>query len=239
MLRAMLRRRPAWILLALVLAGCSREAEDAPKPSGERTREPVPETPKDAPSGPFAKFDFEAAARRWQGAWVLPGEAVGGQVAWNVVGDRVTSSSTASEASLRFAVYSPCQIGYTDDAAGETTYLNFVFVGEALHAGFGATGVVLGDTIIVCDGDGQVYALTGEQCSRWSEMFDDWKSEPARCRVEGEGEARTFVVGESRLSFVGDALLEATMREQVASWHADFAAAKSALASGAAVPSVP
>lgn len=227
----MLDPRLALISLVLIVAGCSRESEDSPKPSGERTHEPIPETPKDAPTGPFAKFDFAAAASRWQGAWVLPGDSRSAKVAWNVVGERVTQThADGSEKPFRFAIYSPCQASYTDDEAGETTYVNFVFVGDRLHAGLGATGVVLGDTTVVCDGDGQVYALTGPTCLRWSEMFDDWKSAPATCRIEGEGAQRVFVVGETRLSFEADALMEASMRDQVASWHSDVAAAKAALA---------
>jgi hypothetical protein len=221
------------ILLALGVAGCSRDAEDSPKPTGERTRDPVPETPKDAPTGPFAKFDFAAAADRWQGAWRFAGESPIADVAWNVAGDRVTQLAgdrgpDAAEASFRFAIYSPCQITFTDDEAGETTYVNFVFVGDQLHAGLGATGVVLGESIVVCGSDGEIHVLTGDTCLRWSEMFDDWKSKPATCRVAGEGAERVFVVGETQLSFVGDALLEASMRDSIATKHADYAAAKAA-----------
>jgi hypothetical protein len=205
------------ILLALGVAGCSREGDDEPKPTGERTREPLPETPKDAPSGPFAEFDFAAAADRWQGAWVLAGTPGDADVEWHVVGETVTQSRPdAADASFRFAIYSPCQVSYTDDEAGETTYLNFVFVGEQLHAGLGATGVVLGESTIVCDADGQIHVLTGDTCLRWSEMFDDWKSSPGTCRIEGEGADRVFVAGDTRLGFVGDALLEASMRDSIA-----------------------
>lgn len=221
--------RHAAISFALVVAGCSRDSEDTPKPTGERTRDPVPETPKDAPTGPFAKFDFAATGERWQGFWVLPGSSANTNVAWNVASDRVTQAGPdAVEASFRFAIYSPCQVSYTDDEAGETTYVNFVFVGERLHAGLGATGVVLGDSIVVCDGDGEIHVLTGDQCLRWSEMFDDWKSTPGTCRIEGEGAERVFVVGETRLGFVGDALLEPSMRESIAIEHADYATAKAA-----------
>jgi hypothetical protein len=229
MLRSLMVHRPAAIVLALVVAGCSRDAEDSPKPTGERTHEPVPETPKDAPTGPFAKFEFAKAAERWQGAWVLPGSSPSARVAWNLVGESLAQTGPdAGETSFRFAVYSPCQVAYTDDEAGETTYLNFVFVGDRLHAGLGATGVVLGDSIVVCDGDGQIHVLTGDRCERWSEMFDDWKSSPGKCRIDGEGAERVFVAGETRLGFVGDALLEDSMRESIAIRHADYAAAKAA-----------
>jgi len=59
----------------LGLAACGK-SDERPEgaPSGERTKEPVPETPKDAPTGPFAGFDFEKAKQAWQGAWVLEGE---------------------------------------------------------------------------------------------------------------------------------------------------------------------
>ncbi len=226
----------------MLLLGCSRDSEDSPKPSGERTHEPVPETAKDAPTGPFAKFDFAAASKRWQGAWVLAGGVSNTSVAWHVEGDQVTvaqASADASPTKLRFAVYSPCQVSTTDDAAGETTYLNFAFVGEQLHAGLGATGVVLGETTVVCDG-GQIYVLDAAQCQRWSELFDDWSSEPAQCRIEGEGADRVFVVGETRLSFPSQSpltLLEADMLDRRASWHADFSAAKAALAVAGAASS--
>jgi hypothetical protein len=222
-------RSRATILLALLVAGCSREGDDTPKPTGERTHDPVPQTPKDAPSGPFAKFDFAGAAERWQGAWVVPGLSASAPSAWHVVGDALTQSGPdAVEASFDFAVYSPCQVGYTDDEAGETTYLNFVFVGDRLHVGLGAAGVVLGESIVVCDGEGQIHVLTGDRCERWSEMFDDWKSEPGKCRVDGAGADRVFVVGETRLGFEGAALLEPSMRESIAIRHADYAAAKAA-----------
>ncbi|MFV8754248.1 hypothetical protein ACNOYE_27200 [Nannocystaceae bacterium ST9] len=228
---------PALILLASL--ACSGEPEDKPKPSGERTHEPVPETPKDAPSGPFAKFDFASAADRWQGDWVVAGASAERKLAWHVAGDRVTQAGQdGQEANFRFAVYSPCQVGYTDDEAGETTFANFAFAEGRLHVGLGATGVALGETtLVVCDGDGQVYVLEGAQCSKWSEMFDDWKRSPGKCSVEGEGAARRFVVGETRLRFVGDALLDDSMIEQVASKHADFAAAKAALAAQPGAPS--
>lgn len=206
---------------------CSSESEPA-KPSGERTREVVPETPKDAPSGPFAAFDFADAGRRWQGAWLV---GVGSEkAAWHVEGERlVIAHADGREQALRFAIYSPCQVALTNEEAGETTYWNFVFAGDQLHVGLGALGRAMADSIVVCDGEGNVHVLAGEVCSRWSEMFDDWKRQPGKCRIEGEGSERRFVVGETRLEFVGEVLLAPDMRERVASWHADFEAAKQAL----------
>ncbi len=217
----------------LLSFACSREDDDKPKPTGERTKEPVPETPKDAPTGPFAGFDFAAAAQRWQGAWVLPGETAGSKVAWEVRGDKVMQADGGAERTFDFAIYSPCQVSYTDADAGETTFKTFTFAGDQLYAGLGAAGLVVGDTTIVCSG-GDVLTLRGGECLKWSEMFDDWKSEKAECSISGEGEARRFVAGSSSLSFVdgGSALVDEQMRGQMASSHADFGAAKQVLGGG-------
>lgn len=212
--------------LVATVASCSSE-EPAPKPSGERTREVVPETPKDAPSGPFAAFDFEAAAQRMQGAWLV----AGAKAVWSVEGDRlVIAHGDGRTQSLRWSVYSPCQLALTDEAAGETSYWNFAFDDERVWLGLGALGRTLGEDLVVCDAEGQVFVLRGETCSRWSEMFDDWKRKPGKCRVEGQGSERRFVVGETRLSFEGGVLLAPEMHEQLAVRHADLDSAKRALA---------
>ncbi|MCA9681944.1 MAG: hypothetical protein KC457_07090 [Myxococcales bacterium] len=214
------------------LVACKGEEAVADKPTGERRAEPEPETPKDAEGGPFAGFDFEAARARMQGAWVVAGP--GGRVAWSISDDALIEYADQREHKYDFSLYSPCQVALTDVAAGETTYRPFAFVDGALHVGIAAPmGVVAGSRAIVCAG-GHVYVLDGDACREWSEMFDDWKSKAADCRIEGEGEARRFVVGEDRLRFVGGAILgEAGSRDR-AEAHPDFAAAKAALAVTAA-----
>ena len=210
------------------------KAED--KPSGERTEEPEPETPKDAPSGPFKEFDFEAAKAAWQGAWVLEGDMAGKQVAWKIEGESLIEFDGEKETKLEFSVYSPCQVTYTDTDKGMTTYKSFVFVGDKLHTGLGSSGVVAGEATIACTG-GKVYVLRGETCEAWSEMFDDWKAKPAECKIEGEGEARKFIADGSELPFVSDrALATLQLQGKVAAKHPDFDAAKAALA-GPAAPS--
>jgi hypothetical protein len=221
-------KKPVAAVLACVFTLACGKSDEKPEgaPSGERTKEPVPEVPKDAPTGPFAAFDFAAAKQAWQGAWVLEGSVV-----WMVQGDRVRIFDGQSERELGFAVYSPCQVTTTDEAAGETTYTNFVFVGEQLHAGLGSSGTVVGDAVIVCDG-GKTWVLTGDKCEAWSEMFDDWKGEPATCRVEGEGAERQFVQDDHVIPFLDPTSLGTEqIKRNVAQKHADFDSAKAALAS--------
>lgn len=219
--------------LALALAfGCGK-SDDKPKdaPSGERTKEPEPETPKDAPAGPFASFDFEAAEASWQGSWTLEGEVLGKQVAWMIDGKQLVEFDGSKERKLEFSLYSPCQVTYTDTDAGVTVYKSFTFVRETLHAGLGSAGTVAGDSVIVCDG-GKTYVLEGEQCQSWSEMFGDWKSEAASCKIEGEGAERKFVVDGREIPFIDDVALGSTqMQRNVATKHPNFEAAKAALAS--------
>ncbi|PRP94466.1 hypothetical protein ENSA5_40850 [Enhygromyxa salina] len=217
-------------LLVLGCGGKDEKPEDAP--SGERTKEPTPETPKDAPKGPFAAFDFEAAEASWQGSWVLEGEVAGKPVAWMIDGALLVESDGAKERKLEFSLYSPCQVAYTDTEAGVTVYKSFVFVRDALHAGLGSAGTVAGDSVIACTG-GKTYVLTGDECLAWSEMFDNWKSEPANCAIEGEGDARAFVIdGKTKIPFVDDmSLATAQLQGKVAVKHANFEAAKAALAS--------
>ncbi len=215
-----------FLVATLATAGCSSE-DPTPKPSGERTREVVPETPKDAPSGPFAAFDFAAASARLQGVWLV----AGANAVWSVEGDRLgIAHGDGRTQTLKLSVYSPCQLALTDDAAGETTYWNFAFDDERVWLGLGPRGRTLGEDLVVCDAAGQVFVLQGETCSRWSEMCDDWKRQAGKCRVEGQGSARRFVVGEARLEFEGGVLLDPAMREQLAIRHADVEAAKQALA---------
>ena len=218
---------PALALLAvLTLPGCGKKDEEKP-PSGERTKEPVPEVPKDAPKGPFAGFDFEAAASKWQGAWTIEGKA------WKVEGEQLIAFDGQNEKTYEFAIYSPCQIAYTDAEAGMTTYTTFTFEGDTLYAGLGSAGTVVGDAIIGCM-SGKTYVLRGSECLEWSEMFDDWKSEKADCKVEGEGAARKLVTPSGELPFVSEAALaNQQMQGNVAAKHGDFAAAKAALGSGA------
>jgi hypothetical protein len=214
-------------LVAIVATGGCSSEDPAPKPSGERTREVVPETPKDAPSGPFSAFDFEAASRRLQGTWLVAHASA----VWSIEGDRlVIAHGDGRTQSLRWSVYSPCQLALTDDAAGETSYWNFAFDDERVWLGLGPLGRTLGEDLVACDANGQVFVLEGETCSRWSEMFDDWKRQPGKCRVDGQGSERRFVIGEARLEFEGSVLLAPDMREQLAVRHADVEAAKQALA---------
>jgi hypothetical protein len=230
-----IQRACCFSVLSLLASGCGKQDEKPEgAPAGERTKEPVPEVPKDAPTGPFAAYDFEAAAASWQGSWVLEAGSAGRQVAWMIDGTSLVESDGKSERSLEFAVYSPCQITYTDVDEGSTSYMSFTFVRDTLHAGLGSAGVVVGESVIVCDG-GKTYALAGDgTCLAWTERFDDWKSEPATCAVEGEGEARKFVVAGREIPFLDDvALGTSQMRNNVAIKHANFAAAKSALASPA------
>lgn len=216
------------LLAALTLPACSKDEE--PPPSGERTKEPVPETPKDAPSGPFAGFDFDAAASKWQGAWTL--SKSGKSVAWTIDGKQLTEFDGAAEKTYEFTIYSPCQIAYTDAEAGVTTYTSFTFVGDKLHAGLGSAGTVVGDAIVACM-SGKTFVLRGTECLEWSEMFDDWKSKQVDCKVEGEGDARKLVTPAGELPFVSEtALANAQMQHNVAVVHGDFAAAKAALSSG-------
>lgn len=229
----MTRSTKAMLVLACTLLFACGKADEVPEgaPSGERTKEPVPETPKDAPRGPFAAFDFAAAKQAWQGAWVLEGEVIGSRVAWLVEGDRVRIFDGQSERELGFSVYSPCQVTTTDADAGVTTYTSFTFVGEQLHAGLGSSGTVAGESVIVCD-SGQTYVLTGATCAAWTEMFDDWKSEPASCKVEGQGPERKFVVDDRSIAFLGERSLGTEqMKANVARKFPNFEAAKAALAS--------
>jgi hypothetical protein len=237
----MFRSMTAMVLVAALGLGCGK-SEERPEgaPSGERTKDPVPETPKDSPSGPFAAFDFAKAKHAWQGAWVVEGEVIGSKVAWLVQGDRVRVFDGKTERELGFAVYSPCQVTTTDEEAGVTTYTSFTFVGEQLHAGLGSSGTVVAgqpagasdtETVIVCDG-GKTYVLTGDRCVAWTEMFDDWKDEPATCMVQGQGPERKFVVDGRSIPFLGETSLGTDqMKANVASKQPNFDAAKAALAS--------
>jgi len=223
-------RYAAGVLAGLLAAGlgsaCSKASEDEAPPSGERTAERPPETPKDAPAGPFAGFDFDAAQARWQGAWVLGGVQ---EVAWMIDGTTLLEFDGETERSYGFAIYSPCQVTFTDAEAGETTYKTFTFVGDTLHAGLGAAGTVVGETIMACIG-GETYVQTRDECGAWSEMFDNWKREPAECAVTGEGEARVFVAAGHELPFVSEtALANLQMQGNAAVKHGDYAAAKAAL----------
>jgi hypothetical protein len=225
------RATPLLALAGLLVVGCGKK-DDKPEeaPSGERTKEPVPETPKDAPKGPFAQFDFGAAEAGWQGSWVLEGDVAGKQVAWMIDGKQLVEFDGSKERKLEFSIYSPCQVAYTDTDAGVTVYKSFVFVGDELHAGLGSSGTVVGDSTIVCAG-GKTYVLTGDTCEAWSEMFDDWKSEAAECKVEGEGAERKFVVDGREIPFLGEAALGTVqMKANVATKHPNFEAAKQALA---------
>lgn len=226
----MLRHTTALALAAtLTLLGCGKD-EDKTPPSGERTKEPVPETPKDAPAGPFAGFDFEAAASKWQGAWVLPGAAIGQTVAWKVEGNQVTEFDGKTEKTYEFAIYSPCQVAYTDADEGVTTYHTFTFDGDTLHAGLGSAGAVIGDATVACTG-GKTYVLRGDECREWSEMFDDWKSKPAECKIEGG----KLVTPSQALPFISaTALANRQMQGNVAVKHPDFDTAKAALANAGA-----
>jgi hypothetical protein len=220
------------VLVSVLGLGCGK-SDEKPEgaPSGERTKEPVPEVPKDAPTGPFAAFDFAAAKQAWQGAWILEGDVIGRRVVWLVEGDRVRVYDGQTERELGFAIYSPCQVTTTDEEAGETTYTNFVFVAEQLHAGLGSSGTVAGESVIVCEG-GKTYVLTGDKCEAWSEVFDDWKGEPASCRVQGEGAERKFVVEDRSIAFLAEGSLGTEqMKANVASKQPNFDAAKAALAS--------
>ncbi|PRQ07687.1 hypothetical protein [Enhygromyxa salina] len=225
-------------LAGLLICGCGKK-DEVPEgaPSGERTQEPLPEVPKDAPSGPFASFDFEAAEASWQGSWTLDGEVAGKQVAWMIDGATLVEFDGTAERKLEFSLYSPCQITYTDVDEGVTVYKSFTFVRDTLHAGLGSSGTVAGDTVIACHG-GKTYVLDGAgTCLAWTERFDDWKSAPATCSVEGEGEARKFVVDGREIEFLDDASLGTLqMKNNVATKHANFAAAKAALASAAPPP---
>lgn len=230
--------KPVAVVLACACAFACGKSDEKPEgaPSGERTKEPVPETPKDAPTGPFAAFDFAAAKQSWQGAWVLEGDVIGSRVAWFVEGDRVRVFDGKAERELGFAVYSPCQVTTTNEAEGVTTYTNFVFVGQQLHAGLGSSGTVAGDAVIVCD-SGKTYVLSSDKCEAWSEMFDDWKGEPATCKTEGQGAERKFVVEDRSIPFLGDTSLGTDqMKANVAQKHPDFEAAKAALAAGGTPP---
>lgn len=230
---------PALVATAVIaLPACKgdkAEDDDEAKPSGERSVEPEPELPKDAPAGPFAGYDFDAAKQRWQGAWVLPGSVPGKTLAWEVAGDAVTVFDGEDSKRFDFAIYSPCQVTFTDAEAGETTYKSFVFAGDTLHTGLGSAGMVLpasegkGERTVVCAG-GKVYVLDDEGCGEWSEIFDDWKREDGECRIEGEGEERRFVAGSSKLEFIAaDALATAQMKANVARKFDDLEAAKAAL----------
>jgi hypothetical protein len=220
--------------LLLLLPGCGKDEAEA-KPSGERTQEPVPETPKDAPTGPFAGFDWDATRGAWQGAWVLASGTPGQSVAWEVAATSLTQFDGETETTYEFAIYSPCQVTYTDPEAGVTTYQTFTFVGDTLHAGLGGAGTVIGDATVACI-SGKTYVLRGDVCLEWSEMFDDWKSSPAECTIEGEGEQRRFISPVGELAFVSaTALANEQMQANAVNKHADFTAAKAALA-GAGAP---
>jgi hypothetical protein len=213
------------LLATLALLGCGKDKE--PPPSGQRTEEPVPEIPKDAPTGPFAGFDFEAAAGKWQGAWTL--QSGGRTVAWSIEGSKLIEFDGEREKTYEFAIYSPCQITHTDTEEGVTTYMTFTFVGDTLHAGLGGAGTVVGDATVGCLG-GKTYVRRSDQCLEWSEMFDDWKSEAADCQITGEGPDRKLITARGELPFVSDtALANQQMQSNVATRHGDFAAAKAAL----------
>lgn len=226
-------------LLVLSSLACKDDPRPEDAPSGERTKEPVPETPKDAPTGPFASFDFEAAKSAWQGSWVLEGEVAGKQVAWMIDGEQLVEFDGERERELEFSLYSPCQVAYTEtlDDGSTTGFKSFTFARDTLHAGLGAAGTVAGDTTIACAG-GKTYTLRGDQCQAWSEMFNDWKAQPAECAVQGEGAERKFVVDGRELSFFDDmALGTEQLRGNVATKYPNFEAAKAALAGAAGADS--
>lgn len=217
---------PRSLALAALLGGVA--CKDAPdRPSGERTVEPVPETPKDAPTGPFAGFDFADAKQRWQGAWHLPSNE-----AWWVEGDRVTVFDPGlggDRGEMAFAIYSPCQVTITDEGRGITEYRYYALAGDALHvAPLGPFGTTLGDKAVVCR-FADTLVLEGETCESWIEMFDDWKGSPSQCQISGQGDGRRFVAGEDSLRAVAGAWVPEDAAETRAKAHPDFDAAKAAL----------
>jgi hypothetical protein len=217
-----------WLLAALLLGGCNKDDNPTPKPSGERTNEPEPQTPKNAPQGPFAGFDFAAALAQWQGVWTLPGP-LGQTLVWKIDGNELVEFDGERERTYEFSLYSPCQVMFTDPVAAVTNYTTFVVVDGTLRIGHTAAGTVVDDAIIACIG-GKIYVLRDDECREWTEIFDDWKSTPVECKVEGEGDDRRLVTPLDTIRFVSDtALASDAILGNVATKVEDYAAAKAAL----------
>jgi hypothetical protein len=225
------------LLAAGLVIATSCGKDDSKPPSKEQAdgkEAAAPETkPEVANDGPFAAFDLPGVAKKWQGSWVVDG----GAAAWDVRGDEVTVYDGATEKTLELAVKTPCQVATIarSDGGTSSTIHKFAFDGDTLYAGLGNAGVKKGDAIVACVSN-KVFTLEGGKCQAWKEsMFHDgkWESEDATCSMSDQDGTQIFEADGTKLELVGEALVDAQMKNNPAKRTGNFEEAKRVLAPSA------
>ena len=228
------------LLVTLLAIGCKKhDAEPADNPAaakpGPAESKPTETTPAATP--PFAEFGSnEDALKKWQGAWVLETGSLNHYEAWDVKGDELTSFDGTVEQKRKLQILAPCQAKVIKKTADGSSshFVDFVFDGDALHAGMGDAGIKKGNKLIACGS--RIFVWDGTKCTAYEQGFNDetkWESKPTECKVEGE--VFTTVIPESgrkdEFLIVGDTLMSAQMKgNKVVEKATDFADAKAKLA---------
>jgi hypothetical protein len=195
-------------------------------PGAEKDAPPTAEWP-----AAFAPWDRTAREAAWQGAWAGDGNAAGAKAAWQVEGDKIDFFDSKGEQHMTLALESPCSAAFKTANGGFIS--TFTLENGQLVTGLGDAGTRKGDKAIVCGG-GDVYTVEGATCTRWSNHFDRWESEPGTCGFKQDGGKDVFWYQhkndnyEYKLQIAGDVIWS----EQLAGRHAqklpDLAAAKAA-----------
>jgi hypothetical protein len=206
-------------------------ADNPAKPSVDDEPKEADEAPKAASAAvaegtPFADYNLEAIAQKWQGSWVLPGSSLGTVVAWNVDGAKVTVFDGEEEKTLDLSIVAPCKMTITEkkDGSSSSTHKTFAVTEAKVFSGLGSAGALTDKGAVVCTG-GKVYELDGGECAEWKERFGKWEKTGADCSLE-DG---TFQAGSKKLESIDGALVDAQMKRNEARPFDNFADAKAAL----------
>jgi hypothetical protein len=180
-----------WLMIGLSLAACGKSDKNSGGGGG-------------ATKGPpgVAEWMPKDAAALWEGAWAtrmspLAGSKkksttmAGDPVAVEIKGGKATVSDGTVEASMNFAVRTPCEAQFAEPITegsmkGGTSYHSMMFVVQngALVVGSGAAGYRKGKTAVVCSEgmDGGVTLLDDKgTCITWSEKFGKWEKKDTTC----------------------------------------------------------
>jgi len=179
-----------WGLGAVGVAGLAcaggpvtEEVSTAVAPTVEVPTEPV--APQEV-SRPDDLVDAAAVIAALQGAWVVPGSALGLREAWEVTGDAVRVDDGSRVRTLALSVVAPCALKLSDAASGSSTTVKFGLDGDGWRTGLGGIGVPVAGGVVFCVSGVVVYADHGA-CRAWRSRFGRWEETfDVDCAVDGD-----------------------------------------------------
>lgn len=214
------------VLLVLPFAACSKSDSKSDPKSGPAPAEKPAAAAAAIPAGELADFDLPGAAKKFDGKTFVIKSSLGKQV-WSFANGKVTIVDAQTEKAGDLELRSPCGLAVRAkkaDGLEDVIEKSFAWNGDTLYLGGGYGGAKRGDTYVACYGL-DAYMSKAGSCKLGSTTgAANWA--PAKCTVD----ASKFATEQVTYEIVGDALVDSTLKGNIAELVPSLAEGKAKLA---------